>query len=457
MAFFDRNNRTGGFMDEIRCDEPSYLIWKWHPSGSQLGENNRENAIRWGSSLRVKDGEVGVFVYKQQNGTMQDFIVGPFDQIIKTENFPILASLVGLAYEGGTPFQAEVYFINLAQIIQTKFAVPFFDVYDPRFADFGVPLAVRGTISFKIADYRQFIKLYRLSTFNLADFQAQIRDAVSRYVKDTVANAPAAHNIPLIHIETKVSQINDIIEIDIGDRLRETFGVEISGVDVGTIELDKSSEGYRSLMGVTKDIAAATTKAEAEARIKDIAAKQRIEAENYEETLRIQREEGQYAQHKQTQSSNIGAFQVEKQAEVGVAGAEALGQMGANGAGDINLGGGGDGFNMAAMMASMAVGGAVGQNIAGSMNNIMQGINQPVQSGITPPPIPTSVYNVAVNGQATGPFDINILKQMAIAGQFKASSLVWKPGMESWLRADSVDELKNLFKNVMPPIPTTED
>lgn len=87
MAFFDRNNRTGGFMDEIRCDEPSYLIWKWHPSGSQLGENNRENAIRWGSSLRVKDGEVGVFVYKQQNGTMQDFIVGPFDQIIKTENF----------------------------------------------------------------------------------------------------------------------------------------------------------------------------------------------------------------------------------------------------------------------------------------------------------------------------------------------------------------------------------
>ena len=128
MAFFDRNNRTGGFMDEIRCDEPSYLIWKWHPSGSQLGENNRENAIRWGSSLRVKDGEVGVFVYKQQNGTMQDFIVGPFDQIIKTENFPILASLVGLAYEGGTPFQAEVYFINLAQIIQTKFEVPFFDV-----------------------------------------------------------------------------------------------------------------------------------------------------------------------------------------------------------------------------------------------------------------------------------------------------------------------------------------
>lgn len=413
--------KAGGFMDEIRCDESSYLIWKWHPNGSQGGNNNRENAIRWGSSLRVKDGEVAVFVYKQQNGTMQDFIVGPFDQIIKTENFPILASIVELAYDGGTPFQAEVYFINLAQIIQVKFGVPFFDVYDPRFLDFGVPVAVRGTISFKISDYKEFIKLHRLSTFNLADFQTQVKDAVNRYVKDTVANAPAAHNIPLIQIETKVSQINDVVELDISERLRETFGVDVSGVDIGAIEIDKTSEGYRSLMGVTKDITAATTHAEAEARIKNIAAKQRIEAENYEETLRIQREEGQYAQHKQTQSSNIGAFQVEKQAEVGIAGAEALGQMGANGAGDINLGGGGDGFNMAAMMASMAVGGAVGQNIAGSMNSMMQCVNQPTQP-IGPPPIPIISYYVAVNNQATGPFDFTILKSMVSNGQLTIDS-----------------------------------
>ena len=45
MGLFDRDKRTGGFMDEIRCDEPSYLIWKWHPAGVQLGEGNRENAM----------------------------------------------------------------------------------------------------------------------------------------------------------------------------------------------------------------------------------------------------------------------------------------------------------------------------------------------------------------------------------------------------------------------------
>lgn len=444
MELFDRNNRKGGLMDEIRCDEPSYLIWKWHPSGSQPGANNRENAIRWGSSLRVKDGEVAVFVYKQKDGTMQDFIVGPFDQTIKTSNFPVLASIVGLAYEGGTPFQAEVYFINLAKIVQIKFGVPFFDVYDPRFEDFGVPVAVRGTVSFGISNYREFIKLHRLNNFSLDDFQKQIRDAVCRYVKDCVANAPAAHSIPVVQIESKTAQINDAIEYDISERLKESFGVLVSGVDISAIEIDKASDGYRQLMAVTKDIA--TTKTQAETA-------------DYVERLRIQREEGQYAQHKQTQTANLGAFQVEKQAEVGVAGAQALGQMGANGAGDVNIGGSGDGtgFNIAAMMASMAVGGAVGQNIAGAMNNMMGGIQQPVQSGMTPPPIPAAVYHVAVNGQATGPFDATTLAQMVASGQLTANSLVWKNGMAQWAKAGTVDELKNIFANVMPPIPPVTD
>lgn len=461
MGLFDRNNRKGGLMDEIRCDEPSYLIWKWRPSGVQLGEAVRENSIRWGSSLRVKDGEVAVFVYKQKNGTMQDFIEGPFDEILKTKNLPILASIVGLAYEGGTPFQAEVYFINLAKIVQTKFAVPFFDVYDPRFEDFGVPVAVRGTLTFSIADYREFIKLHRLNDFRLEEFQVQIRDAVVRYVKDAVANAPAQNNIPIVQIESKTGQINDIVELNIKERMAETFGVNVSGVDVSAIEIDKASDGYRQLMSVTKDVASATVQAETAAKVKDIADKQRIEAENYEEMLRVQREEAQYAQHMATQTTNLGAFQTEKQAEVGVAGANALGQMGANGAGNINVGGDGGngmGFNPAAMMTSMAVGGVVGQNIASVMGNAMSGMNGMSQPGITPPPLPVVAYHVAINGQSTGPHNLSTLQQMVSAGQINAETLVWKANMAAWAKAGEVDELKMLFSAppVPPQIPTNE-
>lgn len=459
MALFEKQN-AGGFMDEIRCDEPSYLIWKWHPAGSQKGANRRENAIRWGSSLRVRDGSVAAFVYHQKDGTYQDFIEGPYDQILKTANLPVLARIVGLAYDGGTPFQAEVYFINLAQVVQVRFGVPFFDVYDPRFLDFGVPVAARGTITFGIKDYRQFIKLHRLDEFDLDAFKAQVRDAVTRYVKAAVANAPSDLGIPLVQIERGLAKIHDAVEPQIKERLSSDFGVEVSGVDISAIELDKTSDGYRQLMSVTRDVEQATVQAQAEVNIKNLHDQQRINAENLEETLRVQREEAQRAQRMATETANIGAFQLEKQAEVGVAGASALGQMGANGATEMG-GGSGGGFDPAAMMAGMAVGGAVGQNVAGMMNGMMGGLGgQVAQSGAqVPPPVPQVGYHVAVNGAATGPFSPALLTQMAAAGTLTRDSLVWKQGMAEWRRAGDVDELASVFgggaPTGMPPIPPT--
>jgi len=445
------NKHAGGTMDQIRCDEPNYLIWKWHPTGSQGGDTKRETAIRWGSSLRVREGSAAAFVYTDKDGSPQDFIEGPFDEILKTSNLPVIASIIGTAYDGGTPFQAEVYFINLAQVIQVKFAVPFFDVYDPRFLDFGVPTAARGTITFKITDYHEFIKLHRLDGFTLDDFRKQVRDAITRYVKDAIANAPSAYNVPLIQLERKITDINDAITPKITERLLEKFGVTVTGVDLAAIEFDKSSAGYKSLMAVTRDIASETTKAQADVNIKNLHDMQQINAGNTEATLKAQREEAQYAQRKTTESANFAAYQVEQQAAVGIAGANALGQMGANGGTTMSIGGGGS-MDPAAMMAGMAVGGAVGRNIADTMGEMMQGVNQP--TGAVPPPVPVTAYNIAVNGQPTGPYDLNTLTQMALSGIFGKDSLVWKAGMANWEQASAVDELGSVFA-AMPPIPST--
>lgn len=148
---FGRGN-SGGLMNAIRCDEQEYLVWKWRPAGQDVNTTSRENAIRYGSSLSVKDGEVAVFMYRAPGGGAggQDFIEGPYQDIIKTQNFPVLAGLVGMAFGGDSPFQAEVYFINQQSSNQIRFAVPYFDVTDPRNMDLPVPVAVRGTITFNI-------------------------------------------------------------------------------------------------------------------------------------------------------------------------------------------------------------------------------------------------------------------------------------------------------------------
>ena len=173
MGLFGKGN-GGGLMNVIRCDKKDYLVWKWRPLGQDVNTTSRENAIRYGSSLRVKDGEVAVFVYRQKDGVMQDFIVGPYDDTIKTANFPVLSSIVGMAFGGESPFQAEVYFINLQGANQVRFAVPYFDVADPRLPDYPVPVAVRGTMTFALEDYRGFIKLNRLADFSLDEFKRQI-------------------------------------------------------------------------------------------------------------------------------------------------------------------------------------------------------------------------------------------------------------------------------------------
>lgn len=442
-------NKDGGYMDVIRCDEPSYLIWKWYPTGSEARNNTRENTIRWGSSLRVKDGSVAVFVYKQNNSTQQDYVEGPYDQIIKTSNFPVLANIIGLAYAGDSPFQAEVYFINLAKIIQISFAVPYFDLYDPRFLDFGVPTAVRGTITFNIADYREFIKLHRLTDFDLNIFQKQIKDAVARYVKGVVANIPLEKNMPVVQIEREIPRINEIVEDSIRERFQKDFGVNITGVDIETIDVDKTSEGYKKLKSVTQDVAAITVQTQTEVNLKNLQDMQRINAENTAETLRVQREEAQYAQHKQSQGANFAAYQLEQQAAVGIAGANALGQMGTNGATEIS---GSGGMNPAGMMTGIAMGGAVGQNMAGMMNGMMGGLQQN-NNGTTPPPVITSAYHIAMNGQTIGPYDIATLLQMASVGTFTKNSLVWKQGMGNWVQAETVQELQSVFGSVPPVVP----
>ena len=259
MGLFNKKNE-GGLMDVIRCDQEEYLVWKWRPVGADVNSTKKENSIRYGSSLRVKEGEVAVFVYPQKDGTMQDFIEGPFDQTIKTGNFPILASIVGSAFGGKSPFQAEIYFINLSEIINSNFAVPFFDVFDPRFLDYGVPVAVRGSYKFKIKDYKEFIKLHRLINFDMESFQKQVKDAVVKYTKGIVSNIPSDKGIPVIQLERKILEISDAIQEQLKSRLESEFGVVVSSLDVNALECDKTSEGYRQLKAVTQDITTQTFK-----------------------------------------------------------------------------------------------------------------------------------------------------------------------------------------------------
>ena len=443
MGLFSRG-KSGGIMNVIRCDIEEYMVWKWRPEGQDVNSSTRENSIRYGSSLRVKDGEVAVFVYRQKDSTIQDFIMGPYDDTIKTANFPVLSSIVGMAFGGDSPFQAEVYFINLAGNNQMKFAVPYFDVFDPRLPDHGIPMAVRGTMTFNITDYKGFIKLNRLVDFNHAQFLKQIKDALMKYVKGVVLNVPREMGIPVVQMENQILAINERVESFLKPRIENDFGVNLKGLDIGTLEIDKESPYYAEARKLTAGNTARTMEAQTDVNIQNMQQMQELNAKNLEETMRIQREEAQRAQKLQTESNFMGAHALNQQTDVLKTAASNLGQMGS-----MDMGGGAQvGMNPAGMMTGMMMGGAMGGQMAGMMNNMGQQMQNAMN---TPPPMPSVQYMMAVNGQQTGPFNMQQLQQMVQTGQLTAQTYVWKQGMAQWELAGNVQELASLFAAPAPP------
>ena len=488
MGIFGKG-KGGGLMNVIRCDEEEYLVWKWRPLGQDVNSTSRENAIRYGSSLRVKNGEVAVFRYKQKDGTFEDYIEGPYDDTIKTSNFPVLASIVGLAFGGESPFQAEIYYINTQGNNQLKMVLPYFEVADVRFPEMMIPISVHGIITFQLSDYRNFIKLNRLQDFSLERFYTQIKRALERVIKSKLFDVLLSASIPLVQIERYLDQLSVMIEEAVRERLHD-FGVEMKNFDISKIIIDKEHENFVKLKALTADATSRaaqvsvdynvdqlklqsqvnleTMREQSEVNLQNLREMQRINAENARETMRIQREEGQYAQHLKSQQDHLGAYTAALQADVLKTGSENLAKMGT-----FSLGGNGDSMNPAGMMTGMMMGGAIGQQMMGMMNS-MGGQTPPTSSssggtpppppsgamppapGALPPPLPQISYYLSEDGQQYGPFNAAQLQQLAQQGTLSKETYVWKEGMAQWDVAANQPELMRIITltgTMQPPAP----
>jgi GYF domain 2 len=260
---------------------------------------------------------------------------------------------------------------------------------------------------------------------------------------------PIDQGIPVLQIERRLLEINDLIEPRIRRAFQESYGVNLQRFDLDAIEVDKDSDDYQELRRVTADLETAKLEAEAGANVQNIHDIQRINADNMAESLAIQRGERQRFQQLQTETQHLAAHQIDRSADVLKTAASNLGSMSSMNLGGSG-GGSGGGFNPVGVMTGLAVGGAMGGQMAGMMNVAGQAMQQPL---MTPPPVPQIAYSVAVNGQATGPFNWNQLQDMVRLGQLNRDMHLWKQGMSGWEYAKNVPDLAALFAAAQPPPP----
>lgn len=316
---------------------------------------------------------------------------------------------------------------NLAKGSQVKFAIPYFDVFDPRFENFAVPVSVHGSVVYGVDDIQKFNAINKTQNINDGVFAQKLKDQIVKYVKGVVTNAPSDNMIQVLQLERKILEISDLVQRLVTPQVESNFGINVRSIDISQIMVDKQSRGYRELKAVTADIERETLqtrsslnldamKRQQEMNLGGQEELQRMQLENQRETMRIQREEMQRAARLQTESNFLGAHQANLNADVSKT-QSIFGQA------------------QPAAMPGMGMPGM--PQMPGSMPQ-MPGMPPQVQ------------YMVGVNGQPMGPYDWNQLQQLVQGGQLTQQSQVWKQGMPAWAMAGQVQELQPLFMGGAP-------
>ena len=350
---------------------------------------------------------------------------------------------------------------NLSKGSQVNFAIPFFDVFDPRLQDYGVPVSVHGTIVYSIEDMDLFHSVNKNEAFSDETFQQKLRGTVTKFVKGVVTNAPTDAQIPVVQLERKILEISNLIQQYVKPQVEQLFGITVRQLDITRMNIDKESRGYRELKALTADLERERVMAQHNAQISNFNLQndlnqeqlkmqstlnldamkrqqemqlggqeqiQDMNLENQRATMRIQREEMKRASRLQTAQTFLGAHQANLSAGV------------LNNATD-------NGINAFRQQAQM--GAAMGMGAAPQMPGMGGAPQMPgMQMKQATPQVS---YMVGVNGQQAGPFDWNQLQQLVQQGQLTQQTYVWKQGMPNWAFAGQVQELQPLFMNAAPP------
>jgi membrane protease subunit (stomatin/prohibitin family) len=125
------------------------------PTGRQIVHRVPEGGsgeFRLGSQLVVRESQAAVFF---RDGKALD-VFGPGRHTLSTMNIPLLTNLISIPFGGTSPFRAEVYFVNLADLIDMKWGT--MEPVTFRDSEFGmVRLRAFGTYAMAVADPQLFV------------------------------------------------------------------------------------------------------------------------------------------------------------------------------------------------------------------------------------------------------------------------------------------------------------
>ncbi|MCR4909124.1 MAG: SPFH domain-containing protein [Lachnospiraceae bacterium] len=171
-----------------------------------------ENIIM-GSQLIVQEGQVAIF---SRGGAMADMFY-PGTYTLKTENLPILRTLVNLPFGGNSPFSAEIYFVNTTVKLDITWGTTDpIQLVDPKYH---VKLRIRafGQMGMRVRDvsgmFREIIGgLGKDEWVRFDRIREYYRGILVVKVKSAIANAIITDGISALEIDAYLDSLSQKVK-----------------------------------------------------------------------------------------------------------------------------------------------------------------------------------------------------------------------------------------------------
>lgn len=361
-------------------------VVKREMTDNELCKKFPSNDLRLGSQLVVYPSQIAFFV---KGGMIYDeFETGTYT--LKASNIPLLNKVINLPFGGNSPFQAEVWFVNLITKLDMKWGTnASIQLEDPKY-NIIVPVRAFGQYGVKVTNPKIFLKTL---IGNMSDFSAE---KVDRYFKGKmlsllnalIAKKVASDGISILEINTHLVEMSEYCNTEINVSF-EKYGLELVDFSIVSINFPENDPSFVKLKAA-----------------KDLAARLKIAGRD--------------------------VYQMERSFDVLETAAGNEGTMG----------------QMVGMGAGLGVGMGVGSGMSSMASQIIN------TNPVAPPPLPQETqYHIYLNGQQLSGMTLQNITLFIRNGMMNSSTLVWKAGLPQWVNASQIPEIAALFNQQAPPLP----
>ncbi len=182
--------------------------------------------FRIGSQVIVREAQAAVFF---RDGKALD-VFGPGRHTITTANIPLLINVLGKAFDGRSPFTAEVYFVSMREFRDRKWGTPQpIPVQTPGVGLGWLLLKGFGTYSYQVKNPQQFVTqiVGTRGIYLMSDIENDLRSRLLRSLTDMFGE-----------MKGKYQTVQDILgwldEISAGVRAKAAAEFEAIGLELKT-------------------------------------------------------------------------------------------------------------------------------------------------------------------------------------------------------------------------------